>query len=92
MHVKLAAICQAMRITNDFRDVYVEIESNSLEVINLIKNEDSFMHEFDIIIDNIRQVLSRKDTIGIKRIFKVANCSRQMGVIFPALLMGAHVC
>lgn len=74
-----------LKIPDDLEDFYDEIESNSLEVVNLIRNRDSSEHKLRVIVDNIRQVLSRNNLIRIKHIFK-EKCVDSCG-FFLALFM-----
>lgn len=51
-------------------DVVVELEFQSLETVNLIKDEDISSHEFGVIIEDIRQILTTKLTIKIRHVFQ----------------------
>lgn len=86
MHAKLLAIYQDLKIANDLGEVYNEIESNSLEAINLIRYESFSMHEFSIIVDDIKHVMSRNNKILIKHILREAN--QNVDILVKIGLMG----
>lgn len=51
----------------------LEIESGSLEDVNLIKTGDTFIHEFRTIIDNIRHIFATRPLIVIRHVLREAN-------------------
>lgn len=48
-------------------------ESDSFELVKLIKNVNTSMHEFDTIIEDIRYILARYPMIRVSQVFHEAN-------------------
>lgn len=71
--IQLGAILQGIKIVDDLGNIHVKIEYDQLEAVNLIMSENSSMHEFDVIIDNICQFLNRKYTLKIMHILREVN-------------------
>lgn len=55
MHAELTTIYQELKIATDMKNVMIELETKLLKVMHLIKNRDTFTHEYGVIIEDIRQ-------------------------------------
>lgn len=60
-------------IVVDLKEMTFDLESKSLEIVNLIKNEDTSTHDLDVIIEDIRHILACYSMIKINHVLCEAN-------------------
>lgn len=71
--------------------VSFELEIDSLETVNLIRNGDTSTHVFAILIEDIRQILANRSTCKISHILNEANnCTDSLAKM--GALNAAHFC
>lgn len=75
----------------DLESMDVELESNSLNTISLIKVSDFSTHEFGTIKENIKHIQSRTPQFSIGHIFKEANSYADILVKMEAC-SSSHLC
>lgn len=85
MHVELAAIYQGLKVAASSGDISFELESDSLEVVLLTRDNDMSTHVFGALIEDIQKIFTNKPTYQISHIHREAN-----SYVNSLAKMGAH--